>query len=286
MNKMLYIIGNGFDRAHKMKSSYLDFKEWLCRSECIDYILIMQRLFPSVADGKYLLWSDFENALELIDENAVPKWSFEDMLLLETADGAYSFGQQKILDTCIQSIVSKTFISWIKSIEVTHRKAFHSLETCAFFLTFNYTDTLEDVYSIPSERVLHIHGRAKTDESLVVGHRNLLNPPDYIEDRVDFRQGNIIFSNICDYNELYKPIESIIEHNAAFFESLSSVNRISVIGHSCGCTDMPYFEAIRKSVDDNVKWEFSYHTEDDRNRIENLCRYINVPSSNRSLIYL
>ncbi len=282
----LYIIGNGFDLAHKMKSSYRDFKEWLCGSGCIDYILIMQRLFPSVADGKYLLWSDFEHALELIDENAVPTWSFEDMLLLETPEGVYSLGQRNILDTQLQSVISKTFISWVKSIEVAHRKAFHSLETGAFFLTFNYTDTLEDVYGIPSERVLHIHGKAKTDESLVVGHRNLLNPPDYIEDWVDFRQGNIIFSNICDYNELYKPIESIVEHNAAFFESLSSIDRISVIGHSCGCTDMPYFEAIRKSVDDNVKWEFSYHTENDRNRIENLCRYINIPSSNRSLSYL
>lgn len=286
MNKMLYIIGNGFDLAHNMKSSYRDFKEWLCRSECIDYIVIMQQFFPSVINGKYLLWSDFENALELIDVNVVSKWSFEDMLLQETAEGAYSFGQQEILDTCIQSIVSKTFISWVKSIEVAHCKAFHSLETGAFFLNFNYTDTLENVYGIPSGRVLHIHGRAKTDESLVVGHRNLLNPPAYIEDRVDFRQSNIIFNNVCCYNELYKPIEPIIEYNTTFFESLSSVNRISVIGHSCCCTDMPYFEAIRKSVDDKVKWEFSYHTEYDRERMENLCRHINVSSSNRSLIHL
>lgn len=117
MNRTLYIIGNGFDLAHKMKSSYRDFKEWLCRSGYNDYILIMQRLFPSVVDGEYLLWSDFENALELIEGNIVSKWSFEDMLL-ETAEGTYSFGQQEILDTYIQSIVSKIFISWVKSIEV------------------------------------------------------------------------------------------------------------------------------------------------------------------------
>ena len=40
MNKMLYIIGNGFDLAHNMKSSYRDFKEWLCGSGNIDYILL------------------------------------------------------------------------------------------------------------------------------------------------------------------------------------------------------------------------------------------------------
>lgn len=285
MNRTLYIIGNGFDLAHKMKSSYRDFKEWLCRSGYNDYILIMQRLFPSVVDGEYLLWSDFENALELIEGNIVSKWSFEDMLL-ETAEGTYSFGQQEILDTYIQSIVSKIFISWVKSIEVAHCKAFHSFETGAFFLTFNYTDTLEDVYGVPPERILHIHGRAKTEDSLVVGHRNLLNPLGYIEGSVDFRQNNNIIGNICDYNELYKPIESIVEYYAAFLESLSSVNRISVIGHSCGCTDMPYFEAIRKSVEDKVKWVFTYHTENDRKRIENLCRHINVPSCNKSLVYL
>ena len=49
---------------------------------------------------------------------------------------------------------------------------------------------------------------------------------------------------------------------------------------------MPYFEAIRNSVDDKVKWAFSYHTENDRDRMGNLCRHINVSSSNMSLIYL
>ena len=63
-----------------------------------------------MVNGEYLLWSDFENALELLDVNVVSKWSFEDMLLLETTEGAYSFGRQEILGTCIQSIVSKTFI--------------------------------------------------------------------------------------------------------------------------------------------------------------------------------
>ena len=121
-----------------------------------------------MVNGEYLLWSDFENALELLDVNVVSKWSFEDMLLLETTEGAYSFGRQEILGTCIQSIVSKTFISWVKSIEVAHCKAFHSLETGAFFLTFNYTDTLEEVYGIPSERVLHIHGRATSSSATYV----------------------------------------------------------------------------------------------------------------------
>ena len=45
------------------------------------------------------------------------------------------------------------------------------------FLTFNYTDTLECVYGIDAEKVLHFHGRAASGDELIVGHNNPAKMP-------------------------------------------------------------------------------------------------------------
>lgn len=44
--RTLYIIGNGFDLMHQMKSSYKDFHQWLIDNSRIDYIAEMQKIFP------------------------------------------------------------------------------------------------------------------------------------------------------------------------------------------------------------------------------------------------
>lgn len=44
--RTLYIIGNGFDLMHQMKSSYNDFHQWLIDNSRIDYIAEMQKIFP------------------------------------------------------------------------------------------------------------------------------------------------------------------------------------------------------------------------------------------------
>lgn len=40
----------------------------------------------------------------------------------------------------------------------------------AAFLTFNYTPTLETLYNIDENIIFHIHGKAGTDDELVLGH--------------------------------------------------------------------------------------------------------------------
>ncbi len=42
---------------------------------------------------------------------------------------------------------------------------------------------------------------------------------DLLKETDDFRGNNNIINNICDYNDLYKPIECIIEHNIAFLRT-------------------------------------------------------------------
>jgi len=45
------------------------------------------------------------------------------------------------------------------------------IDPTAFFLTFNYTPSLQELYGVPDRRILHIHGEANLpDSDLILGH--------------------------------------------------------------------------------------------------------------------
>lgn len=151
--RTLYIIGNGFDLMHQMKSSYKDFHQWLIDNSRIDYIAELQKIFPMSKDGNYILWSDFEEALGECDIETVAQWSLEDLYITENSISNYVFGSPKLIDTLISEIVLNGFAEWAQSIEISRHKAI-SLNPSSIFLTFNYTDTLEELYAVPENRII------------------------------------------------------------------------------------------------------------------------------------
>lgn len=66
-----------------------------------------------------------------------------------------------------------------------------------------------------------------------------------------------------------------------FFDSLSTIKKITVIGHSLAKVDMPYFEKINEKVGDDVVWKFSFHTKDDKMRIDSFCKMFSITSDRR-----
>ena len=195
------------------------------------------------------------------------------------------FGSPDLIDTLISEIVSNGFAEWAKSIEISRHKAI-SLNPNSIFLTFNYTDTLEELYSVPEDHVLHIHGRASIGGPIIVGHQQLLEPLDHLKRANDFRDNNNIINNIYDYNSLYKPVEKIIEKNSPFFRTLNLIENVVVIGHSCGCIDEPYFLRIQESIGNDAVWAFSYHNDEDLQRISTLCYHLNIEEDKLFLNYL
>ncbi len=184
------------------------------------------------------------------------------------------FGSPELIDTLISEIVLNGFAEWAKSIEISRHKTI-SLNPNSIFLTFNYTDTLEELYAVPENQILHIHGRASIGEPIIVAHQHLLESSDYLEKGVDFRDNDNIINNMCDYNSLYKPVKKIIEQHSLFFEVLDRIKDIIVLGHSCSYIDEPYFLQIRKSVDKDAIWTFFYHNKEDIQRIIVLCYHLN-----------
>ena len=78
-----------------------------------------------------------------------------------------------------------------------------------------------------------------------------------------------------------KPTKRIIEDNSRFFESLSMIKKVTVIGHSLSKVDMPYFEKVIDAVGDNVVWNFSFHSVNDVKRIDSFCRRFSIPTDRR-----
>lgn len=202
----LYIIGNGFDLKHGMSTKYSDFKRWLFDNGRIDVIQELQKAFPAQNGDAYILWSDFEKALGLYDINVVLNWSWEDLYLTEISIGGQVFGAPNVLlDTRLPYILSEAFAEWACIMPMPNLSKDYALDRCAYFLSFNYTDTFEVLYGIPEESIIHIHGRASFKEKLVVGHNRVIDPGDYWNDSLDMRENNERMQRLMDMNELRKP---------------------------------------------------------------------------------
>ena len=273
----LYIIGNGFDLAHEMPTRYGDFKRWLIENGRIDVIHELQSAFPVQKDNDYLLWSDFEKALGLYDLDKVINWSWDDLYLTEFSIGGQVFGAPDFfLNTQLPDILNEAFTKWCHCIPLATTPKDFYLEKDAYYLTFNYTDTLEVLYGIPQNQILHIHGQASRNDKLIVGHNRLINPGDYWDYDLDMRENNERMQRLTDMNDLRKPYYEILEHNNLFFMDLNHVRDIHIIVHSCAEVDYPYFQKIKESVVIGAIWHFTPYNDEDRYRINKLIHKMGI----------
>lgn len=271
----LFIIGNGFDRAHGMPTEYKDFRRWLVENNRFDVIQELQSAYPAKIEDDYLLWSQFEKALGEYDLDTVINWSWENLYLTENSLGNQLYNNS-FIDTQLPDIINEAFSKWVSSIKIATKRAYDEIALGAVYLTFNYTDTLEQLYHIPEQQVLHIHGRASKGEKLIVGHNREIDPADYWDDNIDMRENNERMQRLMDMNTLCKPVNNIIERNEWFFKLLEPTKDIHIIGHSCEAVDYPYFRKIKESVARDTKWCFYPFTDEDKVRVKRLISEIAV----------
>ena len=63
------------------------------------------------------------------------------------------------------------FDEWVRSINISGIETGLYIPQKAKYLTFNYTETLENAYGVPAQNVLHIHGsRINKGNEFVIGH--------------------------------------------------------------------------------------------------------------------
>ena len=275
MNTALYIIGNGFDLMHGMHTSYKDYERWLKNNMMFDVVLDFESVFGREDS---ILWSDFETALGKYDFEKAATWDVKDQYIVELQDiegNETTVISPSYIETSLKTLVDRTFTSWVGSIEL-RKEPRMVIDKDAFFLSFNYTETLESVYNIPQDQVYHIHGcRHQSGEQIIVGHNKYVRPTLALLDGNDVRSNNERFHRINEMNALRKPVKKLIKKAQPFWSKLQNIERVETVGHSCNKVDFPYFKKVA-SICKNAQWIFRCHSDEDKVRVGKMAKILGI----------
>ena len=258
----LIIIGNGFDRYHGLPTTYRDFHDWLVRRGKDEFIHNMEEIFNyKDSSGHFSLWHDFETALRKYDLNR--------LYTLRHTPNPDAIGQeveQEAKDTMQPTIaaIKPLMTEWIRTVELGDIQRKLPLPNNALYLTFNYTMTLEKVYGIPDNQILHIH-KSVEDKDVIVGcdrteNRWNLEKNHYSDDEEHYKKGLVDVMN-----QLYK--DGRLDSDKEFYEGLKKVEHIFVVGHSLSIIDLRYFGEISLKAP-SAHWYISIYSKSDEMRFE------------------
>ena len=287
----LYVIGNGFDMLHGVRSSYYDFSRTLGKKSSVRFYL-----------EKYLktddLWADFEGALGKINIEAMCQPYIIDNFL--DINGAYDedAGAAEIYmsaEMAVGPIISMStelmdrFRKWICSLHTnTDDRPLSDIIKDGKVLNFNYTEFVEDLYGMDAGNICYIHGcRKKTGKErqrLILGHIPGANDAAY-----EFEDDYSAIDNLDEHAQLLydvqqmalqmvveaddtltKKCKEIIQSNQPFFDGLADIRQIVTIGHSLYPVDWDYFAEIIKCNKDRkrMQWFFGCYGNGDLERVQ------------------
>ena len=272
--KHLYIIGNGFDLFTGLRTSYADFKHWLQHK----YIFVYENLKAAYnMDGEW--WNNFEVNLGELDIHQYvrnftsPEKTAEEIIKQIEERNNHLNSTSLVPDLHIEStcasrlrglldILQYCFERWVADCQsmITASQYTYIEKDDSYFINFNYTDTIEWLYKIQDDRVLHIHGRASKHDKLIFGHNKYVRGGMF--DGVDVDQTCLELSK---YQK--NPYEYIFKHNE-LPDILSNVEFVHVYGLSLSPVDENYLDWIEENTPQDCKWEFSWFSEQDKQRIE------------------
>lgn len=264
-SKRLIVLGNGFDIAHNLKTTFSDFREFMVKT---DKLFVNKIEEYTKVDQEWNKLEDSLSHLEAEDFREVCYPYIEDLTSKDGRDSSnHAYQQQIDLESEFISSLAANLKYWIISVNVNTAPVFKKelFEGECYFLTFNYTHTLETVYNIPNSDILYVHGDVEEDDILIVGHNDkgqTISDKHGVSGEEDWRvkEGDeILYSRL---KLLYKNSEDIIERNTDFFARLADVSEIYVIGHSMSHIDAIYFHHIMESVSVSCIWNITYYGAD------------------------
>lgn len=279
----LFIIGNGFDRAHDLPTTYWDFRTYL-QQMYPEFLYSFEEeyyIYPSGGDEakKSMLWNDLETNLANINEEVIIEQAVSIDMGLEGGDVGiedtfyyYLTDKYKYI-----ALLAKYMKQWVRTIRIRDLPIKTSLinsSNDALYITFNYTAVLERVYGIDVDRVIHIHGSLRQrDGDPVLGHGNKDRIEGIREKRYEaenlFSEKEISICRVIEdyYNHTYKNISRYMPKLRLL--SGENVGEISVIGHSLAGVDIPYFRIIDELTQNTAKWKVYYRNCEDEERMKN-----------------
>lgn len=258
-DKTLFIIGNGFDLYHKLPTSFMHFYYYLKSKGEDDFIRNIEHIFHNLHYDSEL-WRSFEQALEEVDIPLLFEESTENLDI--NWDNNVITQPQKALNNTIPLI--KSYLrKWIETIEMK-AKPLLPLPNDSFYLSFNYTTTLEDTYQISHQQICHIHGCKDQSADFIVGCNKYYNKSELEHQQLSFYEEEGKKGMYDVLNSVYKDTYKQTLLHQDFFTTLYKIERIVVLGHSLSPIDWSYFTEVKRLVGEKCKWMFSVHNEEDR----------------------
>lgn len=249
----LYIIGNGFDLHYGVKSSYGDFLRYLEKRDENLYDLFFQ-LFPAE------IWENFEGALGLLKPGSLNQDVFglierddESDFSWERESASYNYHLSAMEEELDMEKINAVFSEWASQIDISGVVPDSVIRdsTDTLYMTFNYTLTLETVFGVDPDRILHIHGKIG-DPRLVIGHAPVKEsrlPPQQYYEQDELEELRLRFTSWTE-----KPVQAIIGEHEHWFEALSSVEDVTVSGFSFSNVDLPYIQRVIECISPDAKW--------------------------------
>lgn len=286
-DKSLVIIGNGFDIMHGVKSSYWEFQKTIGKNNPLRWEM---EIYLDTGD----LWSNLEESLGRLNYSMFLNPQVIDMWLDNfgaydpDCQAAYFFAavETAIAPTFnIPRELNNRFKKWVKTLKVeSDDRPFSMLHGEYKVLSFNYTEFIETLYGAERENICYIHGCRRTEkgkrpDEIILGHKPGMEEEQW--DKVElkpFKFKNPYKRYIMEaametaareaawYDEsTTKKCGDIIKNHKDFFDGLSSIEEVFVIGHSLSEVDYPYFEEVSRQCD--AKWHIGHHSLDDMKRL-------------------
>lgn len=256
---ILYILGNGFDKAQKMATGYPDFYKYLT-DKVKDESALLGKMKSAITENTEL-WSDMESGLGEFTSATNNAEEFDDFYFelsehlqnyLKNENNKFTPSDK--LKNKFQSDFT-TVSKYLGALDKERYNAFinrHSFSSKDIsVITLNYTDTLEKILSLNASvtaksfsnntnlrNIIHVHGRL--GESIIIG----VDHPAQMK--------NEAFRNYEDIKDIMIKIES----NESMKETrhmecerlIANANVIVLFGVSLGETDARWWKLIGQNL--------------------------------------
>ena len=232
----LYIIWNGFDLAHDLKTVYCHYRKFIKENLKQNY---KWKIIFDYYPEDYEFWSDIEYNVCLINK--------ERYLSLKRT---FSFGLLDDLFKQIHNSFEKFILN--RESDIFSINPYFEFDADSYFFSFNYTTVLEDVYKIDKKRITYVHNdisgpaldilyNIQNHAPCIIGHSPIENDYALHEDLLkDKEYADYVKFTTKDSKALLeqKGIKQFLKDNKDI------IDKVVFYGFSFSVTDKAYSKAI------------------------------------------
>lgn len=278
----LFICGNGFDLHHGLKTSYLDYCRFLKkRDSSLLREITLEDSFTGLGSNLVnpydAFWTDVESnysfdLVSMFADNKGENYPSD----MEDGDSKWNDmeidAEEKYLK--FSKFTSSYLKEWILSTNyddvLINEDLRLSLSDC--YVTFNYTRTLEDKYSIPYENILHIHGDVSNPQfgNPFVSPKEIEKELSEKNEQDDYYSASVKPA-ISNYVKLAKAISKDLQSNSPNLERFlkdKKLAEIVILGHSYNGVDKFYYDSVFVRKFSNISWTIYCRTLRDKNNAD------------------